>query len=246
MTLQSASRKDRWLLPYADFVTLLFAVFVMMYAAEKSRDKQRVVAIPAQPSEVAPAAAVAPAAVPEPVPAQVLPPPPPDRTTALLTDLQANLGDQGRIGLLTLSADLRGVVIALNDQTLFKAGEAGIQPSAEPALYRIGDVLSRYPNHILLEGHTDSVPIHTDRFRSNWELSTARSIAVMQLLEQHSSMPASRFSIGGSADNSPVTADSSEPGRARNRRVEIIVLNSPAPVPPGEVKSAEPSRPSPE
>jgi len=229
MTLPG-SRRDRWLLPYADFITLLFAVFVMMYAMEKARDRQRAVPVPGQ---------AAAAVVPQ--PAVSVPVPPED--SPLLNDLRTNLGDESRAGFLALSADIRGVVIALNDKTLFKPGEARIEASAEASFEIIGRVLSRYRNHILLEGHTDSVPIHNARFRSNWELSTARSMAVMQLLERNADMPSSRFSIGGSADNSPVTADSTEPGRARNRRVEIVVLEDPPAPRPG---SAAPEKPPPE
>jgi len=185
-----------------------------MYAMEKARDKQRIVPVRQQAATVV-----------APQPAVSVPVPLEDRP--LLNDLRTNLSAESREGFLTLSADLRGVVIALNDLTLFKPGEARIDASAETSFDTIGRVLSRYPNRILLEGHTDSVPIHNARFRSNWELSTARSMAVMELLERSPDMPASRFSIGGSADNSPVTADSSEPGRARNRRVEIVVLEDP-------------------
>jgi chemotaxis protein MotB len=186
----------------------------MMYAIEKGRDRRRTVPVPRQA-----AITVAPQpAVPVRLPPEVKP---------LLNDLRTNLSDESRDGFLTLSADLRGVVIALNDETLFKPGEARIQTSAETSFDTIGRVLSRYPNHILLEGHTDSVPIHNARFRSNWELSTARSMAVMELLERNSDIASSRFSIAGSADNSPVAADSTEPGRALNRRVEIVVLEDP-------------------
>jgi chemotaxis protein MotB len=122
---------------------------------------------------------------------------------------------------------------------LFRPGDARIPASAEASFDTIGRVLSRYPNHILLEGHTDSVPIHNAHFQSNWELSTARSMAVMALLERRAGMPSSRFSIGGSADNSPVSGDSTEPGRARNRRVEIVVLGSAR-----EQPQAELSKPS--
>src|SRR5580700_10021545 len=101
--------KDRWLLPYADFVTLLFVVFVAMYAMEKSRHKQRPVSIPLLQSAM----------------------PVPKRSSApeLLNELQTNLMDESRDGFLTLSAESRGVVIALNDQTLFKPGEAQVRAS---------------------------------------------------------------------------------------------------------------------
>jgi chemotaxis protein MotB len=223
MILPGANR-DRWLLSYADFVTLLFAVFVMMYAMEKTRDRQQTISV------------VPRAVITAPTP-QIPPTPPKPRT--LLNDLQTNLSDERRTGFLTVSTGSRGVVIELNDQTLFRPGEATVQPSVEATFDRIGRLLSGYPNHILLEGHTDSVPIHNDHFRSNWELSTARSMAVMELLERHSSIPASRFSIGGSADNAPVSTDSTEAGRALNRRVDIVVLEGALQQQPGSPAPSE-------
>ena len=95
---------------------------------------------------------------------------------------------------------------------------------------KVGTVVEHYGNRILLEGHTDSVPIHNNQFRSNWELSTARSIAVMELMERKAALHPERFLIGGSADNAPVSSNETEQGRAHNRRVEIVVLDSPAPV----------------
>ncbi len=237
MTLPGTGRRDRWLLPYADFVTLLFAVFVMMYAMEKAQDKKLAVAASA------PVAAPAPAPVPAPETIPVAEPPLSARAK-LLKDLEANLTSESDDGFLTVSADMRGVVISLSDETLFKPGDARIQAPAVASFDRIGEVLSRYPNHILLVGHTDSVPIHNARFESNWQLSTARSMAVMQLLAQRANIPSSRFSIGGSADNSPATTDDSEAGRAKNRRVEIVVLEAP-PEPQNDSADTETSRPMP-
>jgi chemotaxis protein MotB len=208
--IAKASKKDRWLLSYADFVTLLFVVFVMMYAMEKSRAPQTaVVTQPAVSSEPAPAAA------------------PP----SLLTSLKANLVGQEKNGFLTLSEQPRGVVITLNDKTLFNPGESSVRQAAVHDFEIVGSVLAKYPNHLVLEGHTDSVPIHNARFRSNWELSTARSIAVMKLLEERANIPPERFSIGGWADNAPVATEADEKGRSRNRRVDIVVLEPKAPPP---------------
>ena len=208
MMAPRVSQRDRWLLSYADFVTLLFAIFVMMYAMRRRRNISRRT-VPFAPPVVV---------------SVVKPPPPP----TLLDDLQAHLSGQEQEGFLTLSAEPRGVVITLNDETLFKPGEAQIRRSAESAFEEVGSVLARYPNHMLLEGHTDSAPIHNARFRSNWELSTSRSIAVMQLLEDRADISPDRFSIGGSADNAPVTTDRTAKGRARNRRVDIVVLEDSA------------------
>jgi len=232
MMVPRANQRDRWLLSYADFVTLLFAVFVMMYAMEKSRSIRR--SVPVSP----PVMASVPAP-PIPSPSIALAPSTPN---TLLNDLQANLIGEQEKGFLTLSAEPRGVVITLNDEALFNPGEARVQPSAEPGFEKIGNVLARYPNRMLLEGHTDSVPIHNDRFQSNWELSTARSIAVMKVLEQSAHIAADRFSIGGSADNAPVTPDVSKQGRARNRRVDIVVLeDSRGQLPGFAIKKSEPA-----
>jgi chemotaxis protein MotB len=220
----------------------------MMYAMEKARDRKFAAPVPAPPIPVAAVAVPAPLPVPAPETVPVADPPVADAPLTirakLLKDLETNLSSETGDDFLTVSADMRGVVISLNDETLFKPGVARIRPSAVASFDRIGEVLSRYPNHILLVGHTDSMPIHTARFASNWELSMARSMAVMLLLEKRTSIPSSRFSIGGSADNSPVSTDNSAAGRARNRRVEIVVLEAP-PEKAADSAASETSRPMP-
>jgi chemotaxis protein MotB len=92
-------------------------------------------------------------------------------------------------------------------------------------------------NPVRLEGHTDSNPIKTARFRSNWELSAARAIAVMEILNERFDLPPERLSVAGYADTAPVASNDTEAGRARNRRVDIILLNE-------QASMAEPSKPS--
>jgi chemotaxis protein MotB len=208
--------KDRWLISYADFITVLFAMFVLMYATAKAKEQK-------QPARVSPAV---PASTTNPNP----PAPPAKPESNLLTDLRDSLQLEQQNGLVTLSTEQRGIVIALDDRTCFRPGQATVDPQSVPMFERVGGVLSRYTNRILLEGHTDSVPIHNNRFRSNWELSTARSIAVLELFEQRSNIAPDRFLIGGSADNAPVSSNETEQGRAHNRRVEIVVLENAAPV----------------
>jgi chemotaxis protein MotB len=94
----------------------------------------------------------------------------------------------------------------------------------------VAKIIAGLPNSVRLEGHTDSVPIYTERFKNNWELSTARSIAVLQLFETKFGLDSSRFAVAGYAQNIPVAPNDTEEGRARNRRVEIVILgrqNSP-------------------
>jgi chemotaxis protein MotB len=206
------NHRDRWLLTYADFITLLFATFVLMYATAKAKEGSKILPAKTVPEALEQA---------RPIKAAM--------QSNLLTDLQKELRLEQQSALLAVSVDQRGIVIALDDRTCFRPGQSRVEPSAVPLFNKVAGILARYNNRILLEGHTDSVPIHTGQFRSNWELSTARSIAVMELMSSVSpDLRSERFLIGGSADNTPVTSNQTEQGRAHNRRVEIIVLDPPA------------------
>lgn len=200
---------DRWLLSYADFITVLFAAFVLMFVSAKAREK----AGPQHGQGVMPQEQQAGGR---------------PLDSNLLTDLRRTLDIEQKSGLVTVTVDQRGIVIALDDKLCFRPGQADIQSSAIPMFVHVGQVLARHGNRILLEGHTDSAPIHNAQFRSNWELSTARSISVLELFEQQTNIPSQRFLIGGSADNAPVAANTTEQGRAHNRRVEIVVIDAPA------------------
>ena len=214
-------QRDRWLLSYADFITLLFATFVLMYATARAKEQQQKPAIAASVKPVRTVPAPAPEA-----------PKPPSFHSNLLTTLLDRLKLEQQSGLLTISTEPRGIVIALDDRTCFKPGQAEIQNTAIPMFAKVADSLSQSKNRILLEGHTDSVPIHNGRFRSNWELSTARSIAVMELMEKQAGLSQEQFLIGGSADNAPLSSNDTEEGRAHNRRVDIVVLDNPEPSDP--------------
>ena len=212
-------QRDRWLLSYADFITLLFATFVLMYATARAKEQEKKPAIAPTVKQVKTISAPLPA--PE-------TPKLPSFHSNLLTTLQERLKLEQQSGLLTISTEPRGIVIALDDRTCFKPGQAEIQNTAIPMFTKVADSLSQGKNRILLEGHTDSVPIHNGRFRSNWELSTARSIAVMELMEKQAGFSQEQFLIGGSADNAPLSNNDTEEGRAHNRRVDIVVLDDPA------------------
>jgi chemotaxis protein MotB len=213
------NHRDRWLLSYADFITVLFAAFVLMFAAAKAKEH-------AGPQLGDGMKSLPEQAKPKPV------------DSNLLTDLRQTLQVEQKTGVVTVAVDQRGVVIALDDKLCFQPGKADIEAAAVPMFARVGEVLARHANRVLLEGHTDSVPIHNAQFRSNWELSTARSIAVMELLEEKAHIPGQRFLIGGSADNAPVAANDTEQGRAHNRRVEIVVIDA---VAPGSLEAQHPA-----
>ena len=201
----------RWLLPYADFLTLLFAVFVVLFAAERSgknsvQELSRAMLAAVHRSQPAPA----------PTPAEKM------SISQELTDaLRQEIG-QGKIEVRTGS---EGLVVSLRQAAFFPSGQAQIDPSTYPVLDRLARIVSRVPNPIRLEGHTDSVPIHNSAFHSNWELSAIRSIRLLDLLVSRHHIARERLSIAGFAETEPLGPNDSPDGRARNRRVDIVILN---------------------
>jgi len=103
-----------------------------------------------------------------------------------------------------------------------------VAPGSEAILAKIANEIRGFGNPVRLEGHTDSIPIHNSRFRSNWELSVARSIAMLELLRQKCGIAPERLSVAGYAENAPVDSNDSEEGRAHNRRVDLVILSAEA------------------
>ncbi len=119
----------------------------------------------------------------------------------------------------------RGLVVSFRQAAVFPSGEDVVSAEAYSSLEKVAAAIGKIPNPVRLEGHTDSRPISTTRFRSNWELSAARSIALMEILSTHYGVPRERLSIAGYADTAPVATNDTEEGRALNRRADIVILN---------------------
>lgn len=223
---------ERWVISYADFVTLLFAFFVVMYAtANADKGKARAVA-----------EAVKAAFDPKDNPhaKQIIKelldkntkitPETAKQTVAELTPslnlLQHNLKNEIQRGEIELHMEPRGLTISFKQAALFDSGEADIKSSAMSAMSKVADVILKIPNQIRLEGHTDNLPIHNDQFKNNWELSSARSIAVLEILTDKFQVPVQRLAVSGYADVAPIASNDTESGRARNRRVDVIILST--------------------
>jgi chemotaxis protein MotB len=122
-------------------------------------------------------------------------------------------------------------VVSLREAAFFPSAGDTVEPASYASIQKVAAVLADLPNPVRLEGHTDSIPIHTTRFRNNWELSAARSIAMLDVLSARYHVSAERFSVAGYADTAPVDSNDTLEGRAHNRRVDIVVLNQLAKVP---------------
>ncbi|MBN1275846.1 MAG: flagellar motor protein MotB [Deltaproteobacteria bacterium] len=137
--------------------------------------------------------------------------------------LMKDLGVEGDIDLVFSE---EGLVMRLSDNVLFNPGEAGVSPDAIPLLMKIGSIIQKTPYEIRIEGHTDNVPINTERFPSNWYLSTARAVNVLRFFLKNEDISPQRLSAVGFGEFQPVFPNDSAEHRAKNRRVEIVFVRS--------------------
>ncbi len=205
---------DRWMVSWADLLTLLFASVVVLYASAARNGFQ---ATPVKkPLQAAAAETAAPAKTEQRRK---------DDLSASFDRLRNSLSDEISDGRIQVSLDTRGIVVSLQDQSYFTSGSDEVTPAAMKSISEVASVIRDLPNTVRLEGHTDSVPIHNARFRDNWSLSAARSTAVLTLLEARFGILPSRLALAAYADNNPVAENESAEGRARNRRVDIVILS---------------------
>lgn len=127
---------------------------------------------------------------------------------------------------INLSFTEKGLVMTLSDKMLFDIGVARISPEALPLLEKIGEIISKTTYPVRVEGHTDNLPILTDRFPSNWELSTARAVSVLRYFIEEDNIPSTRLSAAGFGEFQPVFPNDTAEHRKKNRRVEIIFLKN--------------------
>ena len=129
-------------------------------------------------------------------------------------------------GLIDVESQLNRIVIRIREKGSFPSGDAKLNFEFVPILQKIHDVLAKTNGQIAVAGHTDDIPINTPRYRSNWELSTSRATSVVHELLKYEEMPPERFVLEGYADTQTLAPNDTAENRARNRRVEIIVLKS--------------------
>ena len=224
---------ERWLVSYADFITLMFAFFVVMYASSQA-DKVRAQAL---------SDAVDKALTEGKVPSRVrqlfhgkqgtetkapVMPPTLAKLDSPLEELRNALKSEIANGSMDVHMEGRGLVISLKQAAFFPSGDATVTDAGYPAIEKVAVTLQKIPNPVRLEGHTDSIPISNGKFRNNWELSTARSVAMLELLNSRFHIPEPRLAAVGYGDTVAVDRNDTPEGRARNRRVDITVLNDDA------------------
>jgi chemotaxis protein MotB len=142
---------------------------------------------------------------------------------AQLAELQESLDQEVEQGLVTLERAEGSIIIRIQEKGSFGSGSARLDPGFHDVMDRISRVLAAKPGKILVAGHTDNIPISTGRFRSNWELSSARAVTVLHSMLRNEDIAEERIVVQGLADTQPVVANDSPQNRAKNRRVELIL-----------------------
>jgi chemotaxis protein MotB len=228
---------DRWLISYADFITLLFAFFVVMYAISAvNENKYRILASSLGSAFGKADTTAVEIPVPQ-LPAVTLPPEVRQRTlkqqqaieeqthmtevASSLLDVMAPLVKEGKV---RVTQSRRGVSIEINANVLFAPGSADLEPQSLAVLRAVADKLKNEPFNLEVTGHTDNIPISNSSFASNWELSAVRATSVVRLLADSGIAPARLSAIGREASQ-PIASNDTAEGRARNRRVELMILS---------------------
>ena len=261
---------ERWLVSYADFITLLFAFFVVMFASARMDQKKAArlgVAIEsgfqqlgafdktrrgsgAKPEDGAVNLARLASdsrGIQEATHKD-------DNFQAIRAELEKALAPEIKRREVALRMQPDGLVVSLREIGFFDSGSATLKPNSEDAFTRVTQILQQHSCALRVEGHTDTVPIHTGTFASNWELSTARATEVVKVLIEQHAFPPDRLSAAGYAQFRPVASNDEALGRQLNRRVDIVILAATSPQPlvtersgtaesnAGEHKTLEPSQ----
>ena len=240
---RSRVSQDRWLVSYADFITLLFGFFVVLYAFAKADQKKQVQVSQSIDSAfrslgIFPDAlrrrgvnAEADGREAPAIPMNIVMGEDVLSTARVKGDLenmkrqlQQTLSNQVTTHTVSIQMGRDGLVISLREAGFFDSGSATPKPQTMGTLRAIAASLRPTGYDLRIEGHTDNVPIHTSAFNSNWELSTARATSIARLLLQLDALPAGRLSAAGYAQFHPVASNDTAEGRAQNRRVDLVVL----------------------
>jgi chemotaxis protein MotB len=233
---------DRWMISYADFITLLFAFFVVLFAFAKADQKKQTPVSESiesafqslgifpdasrKPAQGAPSGSDQ-AAIPMNIvmgedvlsPAKVK-----EDLENLHRELEQRLSNQVATHTVSMKMGRDGLVISLREAGFFSSGSATPKPETLPTLRQIALSLGRTPYDVRIEGHTDNIPIHTAEFDSNWELSSARATHIARIFIDLKAIPPERISAAGYAEFHPVAGNDTAEGRAQNRRVDLVVL----------------------
>jgi chemotaxis protein MotB len=239
---EKEANHERWLVSYADFITLLFAVFVTLYAMSQT-DKKKIEEVMESMRDSFGYSKSSPASKPSVIEAGTMSIIPAMRKLssapkhgsrskggekdfkATKASIEAYLMKVGAQDKVSVAINQRGLVVSLKEAGFFDSGSATLKQSSYTLLNDVVESLASYSNGIRVEGHTDNIPISSHAFPSNWELSTTRATNVVQYLTKQDDFEPSNVSATGYGEYRPIADNSSDEGRRKNRRVDLVLLS---------------------
>ncbi|MBI4506764.1 MAG: OmpA family protein [Chloroflexi bacterium] len=227
----------RWLLTYADMITLLTVFFVVLYSMAKGDvSKYQILSETFDRAFQLGVFRGFNPTTPEGVGGAPGTPLRAEDFSVLAKPAEDLARDLGFAEVLRVGQRREGVVLSLSGNLLFSSGTAELRPEGRQVLARVADVLRPLPNRLRIEGHTDDIPFSSPQYASNWELSAARALAVLNYLRAEGGIAAERLTYAAFGENRPTAPNETREGRQRNRRADIVVLH-----PPQDVAGGRPS-----
>ena len=245
---ESSENHERWLVSYADFITLLFAFFIVMYAVSSVNEgKYRIlshslVSAFKSSSNTSDLASVAPSEFAmidnlnlqskrgdsiTPIEELAHKVKKQEKMQSMAKNIHHALESLVKDGQVRVTQSSLGITVEINASVLFSPGQAKLADNSTLALQAVANVIRGHEHEIHVEGHTDNLPIHTDYFPSNWELSAARASSVIRLFIENG-VEAKRLTAVGYGENRPIESNETPEGRKRNRRVAVMILSNDA------------------
>lgn len=219
-TTEDHDNPDRWVVSYVDFITLLFALFTTLYAIShvdqaklKSFTGSMKTAFKVGSVDAVDTAVLEGIKVPN------------YADIGLENELREGFKKFAILEGIVVSRDERGVVVSLGDTLLFESGTAEIRAVARPLFSAVAPVIKQTQRTVIIEGHTDNIPLRNSRFASNMELSAARAAAVFAFLVTEDLVHPDQLSTAGYGEYRPAASNAAPEGRARNRRIDIIFVS---------------------
>ena len=212
--------KDRYLITYADLITLLLGLFIILYSVSNVDGGKYKKMVSAMGNVFGSKDKIISSEI------NVIPMRESRQEERLKSELTKLIDKYHYNNSIRLEENARGMTIHILDDILFASGKADLTESSKEVLNRLAHILKELPNDIRVEGHTDNVPINTHAFPSNWHLSVARALNTAYYLINKEGLPAGKVSIVGFSKYKPIDTNKTSIGRANNRRVDIVIIRS--------------------
>jgi chemotaxis protein MotB len=220
---------ERWIVSYADMLTLLFALFVVLYATSDANPQKlqavhnsidQAFSIGVLQGSNGSSAVLQNGGGITPSLAEIK-----SNNLAALSETLSGFAQANNLeGKIQVRSDADSIIISLQDNLLFDSGSADLRPGSQDVLLQVANALQGLPNQMRIEGHTDNIPVNSPDFPTNWELSAARASRVLRFLRDQGGLTANKLFLAGFADTQPVASNETPEGRALNRRADIVIL----------------------